>query len=83
MFYNFNPLILLLDCNTPSLAGYRYTGYGVTTYNEQSNVTCAPGYDGTASPSTVTCMDSGDWTTVTGCTIKGTITLLTHLTHLS
>ena len=29
------------------------------------------GYDGTASPTTITCEASGLWTTVSGCNIKG------------
>ena len=63
---------LISDCGTPSETGYTYTGTTATTYQGTSSVTCAIGYDGTASPTTVTCEDTGSWTTVSGCTIKGT-----------
>ena len=61
----------LLDCGTPTVTGYTFTGMTATTYQGTSSVTCATGYSGTASPTTVTCEDSGSWTSVSGCTIKG------------
>ena len=59
------------DCSTPSETGYDFTGTSSTTYLGTSNAACATGYDGTASPAQVQCEASGNWTTVTGCTIKG------------
>ena len=59
------------DCSTPSETGYDFTGTTATTYLGTSNAACATGYDGTASPAQIQCEDSGSWTTVTGCTIKG------------
>ena len=59
------------DCSTPSETGYEFTGATATTYLGTSNVTCATGYDGTASPPQIQCEASGSWTAVTGCTIKG------------
>ena len=32
---------------------------------------CATGYEGTATPANVTCLDTGQWETVSGCAIKG------------
>ena len=63
----------IIDCNSPSEAGYEFTGTTDTTYLGTSNVACATGYDGTASPAQIQCEASGDWTTVSGCTIKGKI----------
>ena len=51
--------------------GYEFTGTTATTYQGTSSVSCTTGYDGTASPTTITCEASGSWTTVSGCTIKG------------
>ena len=59
------------DCGTPSATGYVFTGTTATVYQGTSSVSCATGYDGTASPTTVTCEDTGSWTTVSGCGIKG------------
>ena len=61
----------MLDCGTPTVTGYDFTGTTATTYQGTSSVSCTAGYDGTASPTTVTCEASGSWTTVSGCTIKG------------
>ena len=71
MFYS-----SIKDCNTPSETGYDFTGTSATTYLGTSNAACATGYDGTASPTQVQCEASGDWTTVTGCTIKGKTLIL-------
>ena len=62
---------LTLDCGTPTVTGYAFTGTTATSYQDTSSVTCATGYSGTASPATITCEDSGSWTSVSGCTIKG------------
>ena len=59
------------DCSTPSETGYDLTGTTATTYLGTSNVACATGYEGTASPAQIQCEASGSWTTVTGCLIKG------------
>lgn len=59
------------DCGTPSKTGYAYSGTTGNTYGETSSVSCAVGYEGTVSPSTVTCDAAGTWTDVTGCSIKG------------
>ena len=64
-------LCLIADCGTPSETGYTFTGTTTTTYQGTSSVSCATGYDGTANPSTVSCEDTGSWTLVSGCTIKG------------
>ena len=64
------------DCGTPSKTGYAYTAETGTTYGETSSVACAEGYEGTISASSVTCEAAGTWTDVTGCTIKGTTSLL-------
>ena len=59
------------DCSTPTETGYDFTGTTATTYLGTSNVACATGYDGTASPAQIQCEANGSWTTVTGCTITG------------
>ena len=64
-------LYFILDCGTPAEMGYDFTGITATTYQGTSSVSCAAGYDGTPSPTTITCEASGSWTTVFGCTIKG------------
>ena len=58
------------DCNVPDSTGYSYT-YTVTTYEAIASVTCATGYEGTATPANVKCKDTGQWDTVSGCDIKG------------
>ena len=63
--------IILLDCGTPSTAGYVFSGTTATTYQGTSSVSCATGYDGTASPASITCEASGSWTSLSGCTVKG------------
>ena len=55
--------------------GYSYSGTTGTTFSETSTVSCGEGYEGTASPSTVTCEATGTWTDVTGCNIKSTLKL--------
>ena len=60
-----------IDCGTPTVIGYAFTGTTATTYQGASSVSCATGYDGTASPTTINCEASGSWTSVSGCTIKG------------
>ena len=60
------------DCGIPSQTGYAFTGTTATTYGGTSSVVCAAGYEGTASPVTISCEDTGSWTTASGCTIKGT-----------
>ena len=69
------------DCSTPSETGYVFTGTTATTYLGTSNVACATGYDGTASPAQIQCEASGSWTVVTGCTIKGKIHFLFACTN--
>ena len=69
-------LLYFKDCSTPSETGYDFTGTTVTTYLGTSNAACATGYDGTASPAQIQCEASGDWTIVTGCTIKGNYIIL-------
>ena len=51
--------------------GYDFTGTTATTYLGTSSVSCATGYDGTASPTTIICEASGSWTAVSGCIIMG------------
>ena len=58
------------------MTGYAFTGTTATTYQGTSSVSCATGYDGTASPTSITCEASGIWTSVSGCTIKGINNLL-------
>ena len=77
LFTRFVLFAFLKDCGSPSKTGYAYTATSGTTYGETSSVACADGYEGTVSASSVTCEAAGTWTDVTGCTIKGTITLLT------
>lgn len=60
------------DCSTPTKTGYAFSGTTGTTYGETSSVSCAEGYEGTVSSSTVICEATGTWTDVTGCGIKGT-----------
>ena len=62
---------LYKDCGSPGETGYAFTGTTATTYGGTSSVSCASGYEGTASPATVSCDSTGSWSTVTGCTIKG------------
>ena len=69
----------MLDCSSPAVTGYAFTGYMTTTYASTASVTCAAGYDGSATPSAVTCLDTGSWTTVSGCTIKGKTHTYTHM----
>ena len=64
---------MVLDCGSPAETGYAFTGTTATTYQGTSSVTCATGYSGTASPTTITCEDTGSWSSVSGCTIKGTV----------
>ena len=59
-------------CGTPTKTGYDFTGTTGSTYGETSFVSCAAGYEGTVSPSSVTCEATGMWTDVTGCSIKST-----------
>ena len=66
-------VILLIDCGAPAKTGYAYSVTTGTTYGETASVSCAEGYEGTISSSSVTCEAAGTWTDVTGCTIKGTI----------
>ena len=61
-----------LDCGSPVETGYLFTSTTATTYGGTSSVSCADGYNGTASPNSVTCEASGSWTSVSGCKIKGT-----------
>ena len=61
----------VLDCKTPNVTGYTFTGTTSTTYLGTSNVTCATGYSGVPTPTKVACEDTGTWTAVNGCTIKG------------
>ena len=58
------------DCGTPTETGYAFTGTE-TTYGETFNVTCATGYTGTVDRTNVPCLESGNWSTVSGCTIIG------------
>ena len=53
------------------MTGYTFTSTTATTYGGTSSVSCAKGYDGTASPATVSCQADGSWTTVSGCGIEG------------
>ena len=53
------------------MTGYTFTGTISTTYLGTSNVTCAIGYSGVPTPTKVACEDTGTWTAVNGCTIKG------------
>ena len=48
--------------------GYTFTGTE-TTYGESYNVACATRYRGTVNTTTVQCLESGNWSTVSGCTI--------------
>ena len=59
------------DCGTPSKTGYTYSDTSGTTYEETSTVSCAIGYEGMISTTSVTCQATGSWTDVTGCSIKG------------
>ena len=58
------------DCNAPVSTGYSYT-YTETTYEATASVTCATGYEGTATPVNVKCQATGQWESVSGCDIKG------------
>ena len=76
MYVSFLFHFSIKDCSTPSETGYDFTGTTATTYLGTSNAACATGYDGTASPAQVECGASGNWTAVTGCTIKGIFYIL-------
>ena len=54
----------------PSSPGYNFN-YTDTTYEATASVECATGYGGTPNPGNVACLDTGHWTTVTGCDKKG------------
>ena len=69
LFHNY----FISDCGTPLESGYEFNGTIATTYQSTSSVACATGFDGTASPTTVTCEATGDWTGVSGCIIKGIV----------
>lgn len=66
----FNLLLTISDCGNPVEVGYSFTGgTGGTTLGGTFNVTCATGYEGTPTPGTVSCLASGLWDSVSGCTI--------------
>ena len=58
------------DCGVPDTTGYTFS-YSDTRYGANTNVTCAKGYEGT--PSSIDCLHTGQWETVSGCERKGTI----------
>ena len=64
-------LIENIDCGIPSTTGYVYTSTDVTTYGATTPVECAEGFGDAASPSSVSCEATGNWGTVSGCTVKG------------
>ena len=57
------------DCGVPGTTGYTFS-YSDTKYGTTADVTCAAGYEGT--PSSIDCLDTGQWETVNGCERKGT-----------
>ena len=63
------------DCGLPDTTGYTFS-YSDTRYGATANVTCATGYEGT--PSSIDCLDTGQWETVTGCERKGTTMQFTN-----
>lgn len=76
MLYFIFLVVLSKDCGPPATTGYAYSDTSGNTYGETSSLSCAVGYEGAASPSTVTCEATGAWTNPTGCTIKGTTKLI-------
>ena len=68
---------LILDCRTPASPGYNFT-YTDTTYESTASVVCATGYEGTPNPGNVTCLDTEDWETVTGCDRIGIMIFAIH-----
>ena len=63
------------DCTAPDTTGYSY-GFTLISNGAAASVSCATGYEGTPNPGTVTCLDTGQWGTVSGCSIKGMLTEL-------
>ena len=75
MFVYLDLCYFLTDCGAPDTPGYTFgTPTPSTTYQDTVSITgCATGYDGSPTPSSLTCEASGNWTAHTGCTIKGTV----------
>ena len=53
--------------------GYSFSTPTANTFGGTASVACATGYNGTATPASVECEDTGTWTTVSGCSIIGII----------
>ena len=60
----------ILDCGVPDTTGYTFS-HSDTKYGATANVTCATGYEGT--PSSIECLHTAQWETVSGCERKGTM----------
>ena len=72
----------ILDCRTSARPGYNFN-YTDTTYEATASVECATGYEGTPNPGNVACLDTGNWTAVTGCNRKGMMKLAIHAFNIS